>query len=177
MKNLDSRTESKFALDATAFYQGFHLHSSSTCITTGLVFEEISHIQNKLSSLESLVLSKRIMIFEPTNNIVKLVKTVAKQTGETRLTDADISILALAKDYNVTLVTDDFALCNLAKTMSIGLLNLGTKGIRETRKWTKFCGSCGRGYPSAISVCSICGNKLRVRYKKLVDTKITRNQI
>lgn len=176
MKNLDSRTESKFALDATAFYQGFHLHSSCTCITTGLVFEEISHIQNKLSSLESLVLSKRIMIFEPTNNIVKLVKTVAKQTGDTRLSDADISILALAKDYNVTLVTDDFGLCNLAKTMSIRLLNLGTKGIRETRKWTKFCGSCGRGYPSAISVCSICGNKLRVRYKKLVDTKITRNQ-
>ena len=105
MKNLDSRTESKFALDATAFYQGFHLHSSCTCITTGLVYEEISHIQNKLSSLESLVLSKRILIFEPTNNIVKLVKTVAKQTGETRLTDADLSILALAKDYNVTLVT------------------------------------------------------------------------
>jgi endoribonuclease Nob1 len=130
-----------------------------------LVFEEISHIQNKLSSLESLVLSKRIMIFEPTNNMVKLVKTMAKQTGESRLTDADISILALAKDYNVTLVTDDFALCNLAK------------GIRETRKWTKFCSSCGRGYPSAISVCSICGNKLRVRYKKLIDTKITRNQI
>lgn len=177
MKNLDSRTESKFALDATAFYQGFHLHSSCTCITTGLVFEEISHIQNKLSSLESLVLSKRIMIFEPTNNIVKLVKTVAKQTGETRLTEADLSILALAKDYNVTLVTDDFALCNLAKTMSIGLLNLGTKGIRETRKWTKFCSSCGRGYPSAKSVCSICGNKLRVRYKKLIDTKISRNQI
>lgn len=177
MKNLDSRAESKFALDATAFYQGFHLHSSCTCITTGLVFEEISHIQNKLSSLESLVLSKRIMIFEPTNNMVKLVKTMAKQTGETRLTDADISILALAKDYNVTLVTDDFALCNLAKTMSIGLLNLGTKGIRETRKWTKFCSSCGRGYPSAISDCSICGNKLRVRYKKLIDTKITRNQI
>jgi len=177
LKNLDSRTESKFALDATAFYQGFHLHSSCTCITTGLVYEEISHIQNKLSSLESLVLSKRIMIYEPTDNIVKLVKTLAKQTGETRLTDADISILALAKDYNVTLVTDDFALCNLAKTMSIGLLNLGTKGIRETRKWTKFCSSCGRGYPSAISVCSICGNKLRVRYKKLIDTKISRNQI
>ena len=117
------------------------------------------------------------MIFEPTNNIVKLVKTVAKQTGETRLTDADISILALAKDYNVTLVTDDFALCNLAKTMSIGLLNLGTKGIKETRKWTKFCSSCGRGYPSSISICSICGNKLRVRYKKLIDTKISRNQI
>jgi UPF0271 protein len=177
LKNLDSRTESKFALDATAFYQGFHLNSSCTCITTGLVFEEISHIQNKLSSLESLVLSKRILIFEPTNNIVKLVKSVAKKTGETRLSDADISILALAKDYNVTLVTDDFALCNLAITMSIGLLNLGTKGIRETRKWTKFCSSCGGGYPSAISVCSICGNKLRARYKKLIDTKITRNQI
>ena len=117
------------------------------------------------------------MIFEPTNNIVKLVKTVAKQTGETRLSDADISILALAKEYNVTLVTDDFALCNLAKTMSIGLLNLGTKGIREIRKWTKFCSSCGRGYSSAKSVCSICGNKLRVRYKKLIDTKISRNQI
>lgn len=173
MKNSDSRPESKFALDATAFYQGFHLRSSSTCITTALVFEEISHIQNKLSTLESLVLNKRIMIFEPNYSTVRFVKSLAKQVGESRLTEADISILALAKDYSAILVTDDFAVCNLARTIPIGLLNLGTKGIRETRKWIKFCSSCGRGYPSTQSVCSICGNKLRVRYKKLIDSKVT----
>jgi endoribonuclease Nob1 len=112
------------------------------------------------------------MIFAPKNNTVRLVKSVAKQTGDSRLTEADVSILALAKDYNAILVTDDFGICNLANTMSIGLLNLGTKGIREIRKWIKYCSGCGKGYPSTQSVCSKCGNKLRVRYKKLIDTKI-----
>ena len=117
------------------------------------------------------------MIFEPKNRTVRLVKSGAKQTGESRLTEADVSILALAKDYNAILVTDDFAICNLAKTMSIGILNLGTKGIRDVRKWIKYCSSCGRGYSSVKSVCPRCGNKLHARYKKLLNTKITLNQI
>jgi endoribonuclease Nob1 len=171
LKNSDSKAESKFALDATAFYQGFHLLSSSTCITTGLVIEEILHLQNKLGTLESLILNKRIMIFEPEISTVRFVKSLAKQIGESRLTEADISILAIAKDYSAILVTDDFAVCNLARTIPVGLLNLGTKGISETRKWIKFCSNCGRGYPSTQLVCSICGNKLHVRYKK----KVTRN--
>ncbi|MGI0032660.1 MAG: hypothetical protein ACRD97_05240, partial [Nitrososphaeraceae archaeon] len=74
------------------------------------------------------------------------------------------------------LVTDDFAICNLANTMSIALLNLGTQGIRETRKWIKFCKTCARGYPPTQVICSLCGNKLRVRYKKLFNSKIIQNQ-
>lgn len=171
-----SKAVSKFALDATAFYQGFHLHSDSRCITTGLVFEEISHIQEKLSVLESLISNKRIMILEPSEDSIRMVKSIITQIGETRLSDADISIVALAKEFNVPLVTDDFAVCNLAKTLSIDLLNLGTKGIRDRRKWVKFCKSCGKGYPSTQTICSLCGNKLRVRYKKLIGSKIGKNQ-
>ena len=171
-----SKTVSKFALDATAFYQGFHLHSNSTCITTGLVFEEISHIQKMLSVLESLILTERIMIVEPTEETLKMIKSSITQIGETRLSNADISIIALAKEFNIPLVTDDFAICNLAKTLSIELLNLGTKGIKDSRKWIKFCKSCGKGYPSTQSVCSVCGNKLRIRFKKLIDSKSVQDQ-
>lgn len=176
MKNLVSRTESRFALDATAFYQGFHLRSNITCITTGLVFAEISHIQRNLSILDSLISNRRIMIFQPSDSTLRTVILAVKQIGETQLSDADISIVALAKECNATLVSDDFAVCNLAKTLSIDLLNLGTKGIRDRRKWVKFCKSCGRGYPPTQTICSLCGNKLRVRYKKLLDSKIAQNQ-
>jgi UPF0271 protein len=176
LKNLVSRTESKFALDATAFYQGFHLRSNIACITTGLVFAEISHIQSKLSILDSLISTRRIMIFQPSDSTLRIVRSAVKQIGETRLSDADISIVALAKEFNTTLVTDDFAVCNLAKTLSIDLLNLGTKGIRDRRKWVRFCKSCGTGYPPTQTICLLCGNKLRVRYKKLIDSKIAQNQ-
>jgi UPF0271 protein len=176
LKNLVSKTESKFALDATAFYQGFHLRSNSTCITTGLVFAEISHIQSNLSILDSLISNRRIMIFQPSDSTLGLVRSVVKQIGETRLSDADISIVGLAKEFHATLVTDDFAVCNLAKTLSIDLLNLGTKGIRDRRKWVRFCKSCGKGYPPTQTICLLCGNKLRVRYKKLIDSKIAQNQ-
>jgi endoribonuclease Nob1 len=176
LKNLDSKAESIFALDATAFYQGFHLHPDISFVTTAMVFEEISHIQSKLSILESLMLNNRIKIVEPSKNTIKLVQSAAKHMGESRLTAADISIIALAKDKHAILVTDDFAICNLANTMSIALLNLGTQGIRETRKWIKFCKTCARGYPPTQVICSLCGNKLRVRYKKLFNSKIIQNQ-
>lgn len=176
MKNLVSRTESKFALDATAFYQGFHLRSNITCITTGLVFAEISHIQSKLSILDSLILTRRIMIFQPNNSTLRIVRSAVKQIGETRLSDADVSIIALSKEFNAILVTDDFAICNLANTLSIELLNLGTKGIKDTRKWIKFCKSCGRGYPPTQRVCSLCGNNLRIRFKKLIGSKSVQDQ-
>lgn len=176
MKNLVSKSVLKFALDATAFYQGFHLRSNSPCITTALVFEEISHIQERFSVLESLISNKRIMILEPNYEIVKMIKSVITQIGETRLSDADISIIALAKEFNATLVTDDFAICNLAKTLSIELLNLGTKGIKYTRKWIKFCKGCGKSYPPTQTVCSLCGNKLRVRFKKLASSKTIPHQ-
>ena len=119
------------------------------------------------------MLAQRIVVFQPIASTTKLVKLVAKRIGESRLTDADVSILALAKDYNAVLVSDDFAISNLAKSLSIELLNLGTKGIRERRKWIKYCGICGKGYSSAQSVCLRCGNKLRVRYKKLKDKNLT----
>jgi UPF0271 protein len=141
-----------------------------------LVFEEVSHIQEKLSVMESLISNKRIMILEPSEDSIRMVKSIITQIGETRLSDADISIIALSKEFNATLVTDDFAICNLAKTLSIELLNLGTKGIKERRKWIKFCKSCGRGYPPTQRVCSLCGNKLRVRFKKLVSLKSVRDQ-
>ena len=114
LKNLVSESILKFALDATAFYQGFHLRSNDTCITTRLVFEEISHIQEKFSILESLISSNKIMILEPNELTVKMIKAVITQIGETRLSDADISIVALAKEFNATLVSDDFSICNLA---------------------------------------------------------------
>lgn len=116
------------------------------------------------------------MIFQPRDSTLRIVRSVVKQIGDTRLSDADISIVALAKECDATLVTDDFAVCNLAKTLSIDLLNLGTKGIRDRRKWVRFCRSCGKGYPPTQTICLLCGNKLRVRYKKLIDSKIAQNQ-
>lgn len=176
LKNLVSKSVVNFALDATAFYQGFHLHSNNTCITTGLVFEEISHIQEKFSVLESLISNKRIVILEPNEKTIEMINSIITQIGETRLSKADISIIALAKESNATLVTDDFAICNLAKTLAIELLNLGTKGIKDTRKWIKFCKSCGKGYPPTQKVCSLCGNKLRTRFKKLSSSKTVQDQ-
>jgi UPF0271 protein len=166
LKNLVSKSIVNFALDATAFYQGFHLHSNNTCITTGLVFEEISHIQEKFSVLESLISNKRIVILEPNEKTIKMIKSIITKIGETRLSKADISIIALAKESNATLVTDDFAICNLAKTLA----------IKDTRKWIKFCKSCGKGYPPSQKVCSLCGNKLRIRFKKLSSSKTVQDQ-
>jgi rRNA maturation endonuclease Nob1 len=38
------------------------------------------------------------------------------------------------------------------------------------RAWVSFCKSCGKVYNSGISVCQICGSRLRRRFTVITDT-------
>jgi endoribonuclease Nob1 len=96
------------------------------------------------------------------------VYNVTIQSGDySKLSKADISVLALAYQLDKTLISDDFAVENTAKLLGISIMPLVTKGIKHTRKWISFCGTCGKGYGPNITECSICGNRLKRRSRRL----------
>ena len=151
-------------LDATAFYAGIPFSSQDSYYVTMSVYEEIKHIKKNHDALEILLGSRRLIIQEPNNEYEKKVRDVAKKTGDLNsLSNEDISSIALSLELDTELISDDYAVSNVAKQTGIIIKPLMTKGIETIGKWIHYCSPCG--ISSDKSICPNCGNKLR---KKLI---------
>jgi len=164
--------DSSIILDASAFYAGIPFLGSSKCYTTNDVFDEIKHIKKSISAIETLIETGNLRIKEPSLRSMDMAKKIAQKSGDLpNMSKADLSVLALAlelKDSNPLLVTDDYAIANVAKLSNIKVSYVMTEGIRKVGKWLRYCPACHKSYSENEKICSICGNKLRrkLRYKK-----------
>ncbi|MEM4364554.1 MAG: NOB1 family endonuclease [Candidatus Nitrosocaldus sp.] len=166
-------------LDATAFYAGIPLSSSSSSssspssiqyYTTTAVINEVKHIKQSIDAIDLLVKTGRLRVVDPTQEYIEEVRAYAKDVGEYDLSDADISIIALALmmlqrscECGVTIVTDDYSIANVAMVIGLSISYTISKGIRYSGKWVRYCRVCRITYSDASKVCRICGNELRSR--------------
>ena len=138
--------------------------SQDSYYVTTLVYDEIKHIKKSHNALEILLSTKRLIIQDPREEFSKKVLSTAKKTGDLNsLSHEDISCIALSLELDTELISDDFAVSNVAKQIGVITKPVMTKGIKTTGKWIHYCSSCG--VSSKKSICPNCGNKLR---KKLV---------
>jgi UPF0271 protein len=91
--------------------------------------------------------------------------------GKISTTDVDVLALTLdilASGQRCLLVTDDYAVQNVAHQMGVSFKPLATPGIRHQFFWRLYCPACGRSYPSSFTenVCPICGTPLRRRVSR-----------
>jgi UPF0271 protein len=167
---LDSQDSAfRYALDAGAFYTGLVFQSSaSRYCTTEAVFDEVKHIKKSHGAIEALVESNSLQVLTPDKKNIEKVLTAARRTGDyLRLSGADISIIALALELEIILITDDYSVANVATTMKIPVKSLASKGITHTRRWITYCSACGRNFGANAKECRLCGNKLRRKYKPI----------
>ena len=151
-------------LDATAFYAGIPFSSQDSYYVTSSVYDEIKHIKKNHIALEILLNSKRLIIQDPDDKHVTKVMNAAKKTGDIdSLSDEDMSSIALSLELRSDLISDDFAVSNVAKHLGVVIIPIMTKGIKTVGRWIHYCSACG--ISSKESICPNCGNKLR---KKLV---------
>lgn len=151
-------------LDASAFYAGTPFLSGKDCYTTTLVLEEVRHV--KSFALEGLIDAGKIKVLDPDPLQETAVKNAAEKTGDVqKLSKADVSILALARQLGATLVTDDYALANVAATSGVRVCSSSGKGLKEVRQWTSYCSACGKAFGPKETECPLCGNRLRRKYK------------
>ena len=164
---------SEFVLDASAFYIGVPFLSNSKFYTTNSVFKEVKHIKKSYGALEALIDADKLKVIEPEAPFLQQVISIAKKTGDfSRSSSADLSILALALQLKKTLISDDYAVGNIATLLKIPIKSMGTKGITEIRKWIPFCRTCGKAYEPNITECALCGSRLRRRSKKSLGMKM-----
>ena len=115
-------------LDATAFYAGIPFASNDSFMTTSMVYEEIQHIKTKQGVLEMLQQTNRLQIRDPIEESIISVTDTAIKTGDnSTISKQDVSIIALALENNLELITDDFAVTNVAKQLKIKTSSLMTE--------------------------------------------------
>ncbi|MEM3064935.1 MAG: nucleotide-binding protein [Candidatus Nitrosotenuis sp.] len=152
--------------DASAFYAGIPFSSPQRGHTTPLVFDEVKHIKQSHGVLDTLLDAGRLQVIEPDPEKVDVVVERSKKTGDYQnLSEADVSAVALALQLEVEIVTDDFAVSNLAKNLGLTVVPIMTKGIKVVGRWLYYCPACKKEF-SALDTCPICANKLRRRLLK-----------
>ena len=103
-------------LDSSAFYAGIPFSSNEPSYITSLVYNEIDHIKKDHDAVQILIETKRLTINEPEEKFVTTSIDAAKKSGDfSNLSDEDISTIALSLQLGAELVTDDFAVSNVAK--------------------------------------------------------------
>lgn len=161
---------SSFVLDASAFYSGTAFLASagnSNFLTTSAVIGEIGHIKKSHAALDALLDSGNLSVVDPDSASTEAAVAAAKKTGDfARLSGADMSVLALALQTGSTLVSDDYAVANVAATLGVAVEMSSGKGIREKRRYITYCSACGRAFGPGEKECPLCGNALKRKYKK-----------
>jgi UPF0271 protein len=112
--------------------------------------------------------SGKMKIQAPTEDSLNEVVNHAKLLGDRLvLSEADSSVLALAVDLKKSgklpiIVSDDYAVQNVAEGMGIEYQSLSSLGIRQKYEWIYYCPACfKRSLTGDLQVCGVCGTKLK----------------
>ena len=155
-----------YVLDASAFYAGTAFLAGRKCATTSAVFDEVSHIKSSHAALDALLDAGHLSIVDADKENTDVIVAAAKKTGNyAKLSAADISVLALARQMGATLVSDDYAVANVAATVGIKVEMSSGKGIKNVRRYVTYCSACGKAFGPNAGECPLCGNALKRRYK------------
>ena len=148
-------------LDSSAFYAGIPFSSNEPSYITSLVYNEIDHIKKDHDAVQILIETKRLTINEPEEKFVTTSIDAAKKSGDfSNLSDEDISTIALSLQLGAELVTDDFAVSNVAKNLNIKVIPVMTSGIKNVIIWKYYCPGCKTDF-SKVTKCPRCGNRLK----------------
>jgi UPF0271 protein len=101
------------------------------------------------------------MVRDPEHRFIITVNDAAKKSGDfPNLSHEDISAIALCLQLKAELVTDDFAISNVAKNLSIKVIPVMTSGIKNVIIWKYYCPGCKTNF-SKVTECPRCGNRLK----------------
>ena len=156
-------------LDTSAFIMGLDpLGLDSDSYSVPEVAEELRQQTGPSYRLTVSSSSGKLRIQSPTTASLKSVAESAKLLGDkVALSRADTCVIALALDLRnegnlPIIVSDDYAIQNVAEGIGIAYQPLATLGIRHKFTWTSYCPACYRRYPAGdIQECPVCGTKLK----------------
>ena len=152
-----------FILDTCAFLT--QKHPTGEFITVPGIKSEIVNRQSR-QYFENM-LATHLKVMKAQKNSYDVVNKEAKETGDYDvLSKVDMDILALGYECKGTIITDDFAIQNVALALEVKFLSCSGKVISEKRAWRYNCTACNHKEKVKLKNCSVCGNE-EIRRVKL----------
>jgi UPF0271 protein len=143
-------------LDSSAFINDYHTDEETASIPD--VREELEEESSmRFEAMEGAGMH----IHLPAEATVAKVRRAAGETGDAGvLSETDLRLLAAAFELDATLVTDDYAMQNVADRLNVACDVIAREGITEARQWRFQCRGCGREYDDHHDRCPVCGMEL-----------------
>ncbi|WP_134670195.1 NOB1 family endonuclease [Halorussus marinus] len=143
-------------LDSSTFINEYHTDEQTATIP--MVREELEdESAYRFDAMEG----SGMHIHIPRDDTVEKVRRASGETGDREeLSTTDIRLIAAAFELDATLVTDDYAMQNVAEHMEVAVEVIAREGISEQRDWRFQCQGCGREFDENKDRCPICGSEL-----------------
>jgi Predicted nucleic acid-binding protein, consists of a PIN domain and a Zn-ribbon module len=164
------RNIEKYIADSAVFIMGNCNIPYSQMVTTPLVEDEIisedARLRYDIAKAEGLRVEAIEEIY-----LEDIIKQAECTRDIERLSKTDLGILAKALEYNKKtngksiLITDDFAVQNIAARLDIEVMPVAQRIITDKIIWQKQCIGCFRHFKDGDE-CPICGSPLRKKMKK-----------
>ncbi|RLM90730.1 DNA-binding protein [Halobellus sp. Atlit-38R] len=143
-------------LDSSAFIHEYHTTDDIASIP--MVREEL---EGEASYRFDADEGSGMHIHIPAGGTVEKIQRASRETGDSEtLSETDVRLLAAAFELDATLVTDDYAMQNVADHVDIDVKIIAREGISEKRDWKFQCQGCGREFDEHRDRCPICGMEL-----------------
>lgn len=148
----------RFVLDTTALLAG--LDFEGEVYVPARVLEEAR--RKGVDPRTELLLEAKARVLDPGEGERERVRRAARETGDgTALSPVDVDVLALALQLEAAILTDDYAIQNVASHLRLPYRPAVLPGIRRALRWTHRCRGCGRYWVQDREVCPVCGSEVR----------------
>ncbi|MWG33704.1 NOB1 family endonuclease [Halomarina oriensis] len=143
-------------LDSSAFIRGYDADGPTASVPR--VREELNEESSLRFDAEA---GAGMTVHAPSPGSVRTVENAAERSGDAReLSETDYHLVAAAFELDATLVTDDYAMQNVASRLDVPVETIGRDGIEEEREWRWQCSGCGRTFDDDEGRCPVCGSDL-----------------
>lgn len=154
--------------------------------TTQSVIDELIPDSLQYTRLRTSEHSGRLIVKKPSDLSSATVRQTSSRVGDVGvLSNADSDVLALALELRESglspvIVSDDYAVQNVAEMLGIEHASLTTFGITSKFDWVYYCPACFRRYTTkeADQACAVCGTRLKRKVigKHKATRKVGRSQ-
>lgn len=169
-----------YVLDACAFINGVDPSSiKGRAYSVPAVDEELP--SGNMASLRFITSKEagHLTVKMPSSNHIEEVMKASKRLGESStLSTADLQVVALALELNAksldpTIVTDDYAIQNVAEHLRLSYSSLATLGITYEFNWMLYCPACFKSYEQdyKLRTCEVCGTKLKRKVARKLERR------
>ncbi|GAD52237.1 UPF0129 protein MJ1474 [Halarchaeum acidiphilum MH1-52-1] len=143
-------------LDSSAFIDEYDVEGPSATVPS--VREELKDAAGyRFDAMEG----SGMRVHVPDEAAIRRVRDAATRTGDADVvSETDVRVLAAALELDAVLVTDDYAMQNVADALDLDTDVIAKEGITERRDWNFQCQGCGREFDENRERCPVCGSDL-----------------